>query len=309
MQMRKLGQDQISVIGFGAWEAGGAVWGEGPGDEGSIEAIRAALDAGITWIDTAEIYGNGRSEEVVGRAIAGVEPRPFVATKVASSRSGYSAKGVRKGAEGSLKRLGVDVIDLYQIHWPTQKWPLEETWEAMAKLVEDGLARNVGVSNFDRPLIERCEAIRHVDSVQNHFSMLHAGTGPELFPWLEANGTAFIAYGPLAYGLLTGAIDMDTEFADDDWRGKGSGMSYYKEFFAPKVRAKHLEKIDALRPIADDLGITLSQLALAWIVAQSEVTSAIAGSRNPEHVRTNAAAGDVIIDQAKMDLIDEILRA
>ncbi len=307
MQMRKLGQDEISVIGFGAWEAGGAVWGEGPGDEGSIEAIRAALDAGITWIDTAEIYGSGRSEEVVGRAIKGIEPRPFLATKVAASVSGYSAEGVRAGAEGSLRRLGIDVIDLYQIHWPSHEWPLEESWGAMAKLVEDGLARNVGVSNFNRDLLERCQAMRQVDSVQNHFSMLHHGTGPELFPWCEENGTTFLAYGPLAYGLLTGRIDMDTEFAEDDWRGSGS-MGYYDEFFEPANRAKHLERIDALRPIADDLGISMSQLALAWVANRSPVTAAIAGSRNPEHVRTNAAAGDVIIDQAKMDLIDEILR-
>ncbi|MCA1727818.1 MAG: aldo/keto reductase, partial [Actinobacteria bacterium] len=175
MEIRKLGSDEISVIGLGAWEAGGGVWGEGPGDEGAIEAIRAALEAGITWIDTAEVYGNGRSEEVVARAIAGIEPRPFVATKVAAHLSGYSSGGVRKGAEASLARLGIDVIDLYQIHWPDESTiPVEETWQAMAKLVDDGLARNVGVSNFDRGLLERCEAIRHVDSVQNHFSMLHA---------------------------------------------------------------------------------------------------------------------------------------
>ena len=215
---------------------------------------------------------------------------------------------MRTGAEGSLRRLGIEVIDLYQIHWPDESTtPLEETWQAMAALVDDGLARNMGVSNFNRDLIERCEPIRHVDSVQNQFSMLHSEYGRELFPWCAENGTAVLAYGPLAYGLLTGAIDMDTEFAEDDWRGRGSGMSYYEEFFEPGVRAKHLEKIEAMRPIADDLGITMSQLALAWVVAQPGVTSAIAGSRNPEHVGTNAAAGDVIIDQAKLDLLNEIL--
>ncbi|MEX2459360.1 MAG: aldo/keto reductase [Actinomycetota bacterium] len=308
MQTRKLGTNEISVIGFGAWEAGGAVWGEGPGDEGSIAAIHAALEAGITWIDTAEVYGDGRSEEVVGRAIAGLEPKPFVATKVAASVSGYTPEGVRHGAEGSLRRLGLDAIDLYQIHWPDESTPLETTWEAMAALVDDGLVRHIGVSNFNRERLERCEHVRHVDSLQNHFSMLHRGSGPELFPWCEQNGTAVLAYGPLAYGLLTGTIGMDTEFGDDDWRGTGGGMSYYAELFEPSARARHLETIDGLRPIAEDLGITLSQLALAWVVAQPGVTSAIAGSRNPEHVRTNAAAGDVVIDQAKLDLLDEILR-
>ena len=306
MQMRKLGSSEISVIGFGAWEAGGAVWGEGPGDEGSIEAVRAALDAGITWVDTAEIYGNGRSETVVGKAIDGLEPRPFVATKVAASRSGYTPAGVRKGAEGSLRRLGIDVIDLYQIHWPNETTPLERTWEAMAKLVDDGLVRHIGVSNFNRKQIERCEAIRHVDSVQNHFSMLHHGTGPKLFPWCETNGTAVLAYGPLAYGLLTGAIDMDTEFAEDDWRGQG-GMSYYKEFYEPSARRRHLDKIDRMRPVADQHGISMAQLALAWAVAQPGVTSAIAGSRNPDHVRTNAEAGDVVLDRPTLDLLEDIL--
>jgi aryl-alcohol dehydrogenase-like predicted oxidoreductase len=307
MQMRKLGTAEISVIGFGAWEAGGAMWGEGPGDEGSIEAIRAGLDAGITWIDTAEIYGGGRSEEVVGRAIAGIEPRPFVATKVASSVSGYTPKGIRSGAEGSLRRLGVDVIDLYQIHWPEESTPLEETWAAMAALVDDGLVRHIGVSNFDRGRIERCEAIRHVDSVQNQFSMLHRGSGPELFPWCEQNGTAVLAYGPLAYGLLTGKIGMDTQFAEDDWRGGGTSMSYYEELFEPKARAKHLEKVERMKIIADQHGITMSQLALAWVIAQPGVTSAIAGSRNPDHVRANAEAGDVILDAPTLDLLDEII--
>ena len=310
MRTRKLGTAEISVIGFGAWEAGGASWGEGPGDEGSIAAIQAAIEAGITWLDTAEIYGDGRSEEVVARAIAGLDPKPFVATKVAASVSGYTPEGVRLGAEGSLRRLGLEVIDLYQIHWPDESAaPLETTWEAMAKLVDDGLVRHIGVSNFDRSLIERCEAIRHVDSLQNHFSMLHRGRDAELFPWCERNGTAVLAYGPLAYGLLTGHIGMDTEFEPDDWRsGQVQPSLYYEEFYAPSARAIHLETIDALRPIAEDLGITLSQLALAWVVAQSGVTSAIAGSRNPDHVRTNAAAGDVIIDTAKLDLLNEILQ-
>jgi aryl-alcohol dehydrogenase-like predicted oxidoreductase len=307
MRMRKLGDGEISVIGFGAWEAGGGVWGEGPGDEGSVEAIHAALDAGTSWIDTAEIYGDGRSEEVVGRAIAGMDERPFVATKVASSRSGYTPEGVRSGAEGSLRRLGVDVIDLYQIHWPEDSPPLEDTWAAMAALVDDGLVRNIGVSNFDRERLERCEAIRHVDSLQNHFSMLHLGRGPELFPWCHEQGIAVLAYGPLAYGLLTGKIGMDTEFAEDDWRGGGTDMSYYRELFEPSARRRHLDKIDRMRPVAERLGISMSQLALAWIVAQPDLTSAIAGSRNPEHVRSNAEAGDVELDDETLAELDAIL--
>jgi aryl-alcohol dehydrogenase-like predicted oxidoreductase len=304
MQKRRISSDEISVIGFGAWEAGGDVWGPNESEETVIEAIHAALDAGITWIDTAEVYGDGTSEEIVGKAVAG-RHEAFVATKVAPSRAGFRPEEVRAGVEGSLKRLGREIIDLYQLHWPTSKVPLEDTWGAMAGLVEEGLVRNIGVSNFDRRRVETCERIRHVDSLQNHFSMLHLGQGPELFPWCEQNGTAVLAYGPLAYGLLTGAVTMDTDF--EDWRG-GSGMDYYEEFFEPAARARHLAKIDRLRPIAEQHGITLAQLALAWVIAQPGVTTAIAGSRNAGHVRDNAAAGDVVLDQPTLDLIWGILQ-
>ncbi|HYU58096.1 MAG TPA: aldo/keto reductase, partial [Actinomycetota bacterium] len=209
--MREIGGDPVSVIGYGAWEVGGDAWGPNPDEDEVIGAIRSALDAGMTWIDTAEIYGNGRSEELVGKAIAGRED-VFVATKVGESRSGYHAEGVRRGAEGSLKRLGRDAIDLYQVHWPGDRVPLAETWEAMARLVDDGLVRHIGLSNFARRDIERCEPIRHVDSLQNQFSMLYREGGDDLYPWCAENGTAVFAYGPLAFGLLTGAIGMDTEF-------------------------------------------------------------------------------------------------
>jgi aryl-alcohol dehydrogenase-like predicted oxidoreductase len=304
MRIRKLGSGgpEISVIGFGAWEAGGTEWGPNPSDDQVIEAIRAGLDAGITWVDTAEVYGDGTSEELVGRAVEGRRDDLVIATKVAPrpDGTGFRREEVRAACEGSLKRLGTDRIDLYQLHWRDPRVPVEETWEAMARLVADGLVRAIGVSNFDQELIERCEAIRHVDSLQPHFSMLRL-ENRDLINWCGERGTGVVAYAPLGYGLLTGAISKDTRFDPRDWRNRGGRM------FAPGKIERSLAVVDGLRPIAERLGITLAQLALAWTVHQPGVTSAIAGSRNPEHVRENAAAGDVQLDERTLQEIEDLL--
>ena len=257
-------------------------------------------------MDTDELYGGGRSQELVGRAVRGRDD-VAVFTKVAPTGSGAHAAGVRKGAEGSLRRLRRDVIDLYQVHWPDPQIPLEETWEAMAELVEDELVRFVGLSNFGREQIERCEAIGHVDSLQPHFSMLHRAGREELFPFCGGNGTGVICYGPLAYGLLTGAITAETRFGPDDWRSGLLGVGYYDELFAPAVLARNLEIVASLRPVADRLGVTLAQLALAWVVHQEGVTGAIAGSRSPRHVVDNAAASDVELGPDDLEEIEAAL--
>ena len=310
MKMRKLGSQgpEISVVGFGSWEAGGSSWGPEVPDERTIEAIRTGLDSGMNWIDTAEIYGGGRSEELVGKAIQG-RSDAMVFTKVAPKRSGsgYDAAGVRKGAEASLRRLGREVIDLYQLHWPSSGVPLEETWTAMAQLVDDGLVRYIGVSNFDRKWIEKCEAIRHVDSLQPHFSMLHQEGRDELFSFCADNGTGVIAYGPLAYGLLTGTFTKDTTFPEDDWRGGGHDMSYYDQLFAPGKFEANINRVEGLRPVAKRLGVTLPQLALAWVFHQNGLTGAIAGSRSPEHVKDNAGAGSVELSSDDLAEIDSLL--
>jgi aryl-alcohol dehydrogenase-like predicted oxidoreductase len=177
----------------------------------------------------------------------------------------------------------------------------------MAGLVEDGLVRWIGVSNFDRELIERCMAIRHVDSLQPHFSMLHVANR-DLIRWCGDRGIGVVTYGPLAYGLLTGAITKDTSFPRGDWRRGGMGQSYYEDMFAPGKLERSLAVVDALRPIADRLGATVAQLALAWNVHQPGVTAAIAGTRDPDHVRENAAAGDVELDDVTQKELEEILR-
>ena len=310
MKKRKLGSGgpEISVIGFGAWEAGGMAWGPNPPDEQTLEAMRVAFDNGMTWVDTAEVYGGGRSEELVGQAL---ERRDdiLVFTKVAprGAGTGFDRAGVRKAAEKSLTRLKRDVIDLYQLHWPSRDVPIEETWEAMASLVDDGLVRFIGLSNFDRERIERCKKIRHVDSLQPHFSMLHQDGRDDLFPFCAENGIGTISYGPLGYGLLTGAITKDTEFTEDDWRGGGHGMRAYDSMFAPGKFETNLHKVDTLRPVADRLGITLAQLALAWVIHQHGATGAIAGSRSPDHVAENAEAGDVDLADKDLEEIDSIL--
>jgi aryl-alcohol dehydrogenase-like predicted oxidoreductase len=310
MRKKQLGSNgpEISVIGYGAWEAGGMAWGSNPPDEQTIEAIHAGIDAGINWVDTAEVYGAGHSERLVGEAIKGRDD-VLVFTKVAPSPAGtgFEPANIRKAAEASLDRLGVDRVDLFQLHRPDRSVPIEETWEAMAALVEEGLAAHIGVSNFERDLIERCEKIRHVDSLQPPFSMLLQEGRFDLFPFCEENGTGVLAYGPLGYGLLTGAITRDTVFGDDDWRGGKHGMSAYPKLFAPGKLERNLEIVDRLRPIADGVGCSLAQLALAWATSQTGVTGAIAGSRNPEHVRENALGGSVELSQKDLDEIDAVV--
>jgi aryl-alcohol dehydrogenase-like predicted oxidoreductase len=310
MRTTKLGSQgpDISVVGFGAWEAGGEAWGPNPPDEQTIAAIHAGLDADMNWIDTAEVYGSGRSEELVGRALEGRED-VIVFTKLGPKEagSGYKRDEVRAGAEASLKRLGRDVIDLYQLHWPDNRVPVEETWEAMAALVDDGLVRWIGVSNFDRESIETCEKIRHVDSLQPHFSMLHQEGRTDLFPFCRDNGTGIICYGPLAFGLLTGAITKDTKFTDDDWRSGKTPMNYYGEFYAPGKFEQNLRKVDSLRLVADRLSASLAQLALAWVSHQTGVSGAIAGSRSPKHVAENAGGGDLVLSDKDLEEIDSLL--
>jgi methylglyoxal reductase len=311
MEMRKLGSHgpEISVVGYGAWEAGGDMWGPNQSEPDIVEAMRAGFDAGMTWIDTAEVYGDGHSEELVAKAVAGRRDEVMIFTKVAPrpAGTGFRPAQVRQAIEASLSRLGTDHVDLYQLHWPDNRVPIEETWGAMAEVADGGLARAIGVSNFDRRLVERCLAVRHVDSVQNRFSLLDQEDRGSFLPWLQDHGVGYLAYAPLAYGLLTGAITMETEFHEQDWRsGRSWGESTYDQFFAPRVRERHLRRVDQLRPIAERLGTTVASLALRWVVEQEGVTAAIAGSRNAAHTRSNATAGELKLDRTTLEEIDRI---
>lgn len=308
MEMRQLGEDgpEISVIGYGAWEAGGDAWGPNQSDRQVIDAIHAGLDAGMNWIDTAEGYGKGRSEELVGRAVAGRRDRVHVFTKVApkGAGSGFRPEQVRGAIRASLQRLGTDHVDLYQLHWPDEAVPVEETWEAMAEVAREGLARHVGVSNFDRSLVERCLPIHPVLSVQNRFSLLHQEDRREFPPWLAGTGVGYLAFSPLALGILTGAVTSETEFHPEDFRGGERGSP--PSDFRPAQLQRHLRKVERLRPIADGLGMSVANLALRWVVEQPGVTAAIAGSRNPVNVRSNASVGDLRLGHATLAELDAI---
>ncbi|HEX9234916.1 MAG TPA: aldo/keto reductase [Actinomycetota bacterium] len=306
--MRKLGKEgpEISVVGFGAWEAGGDFWGPNQSDDMVVAAIQAGLDAGMTWVDTAEIYGKGRSEELVGKAVAGMRDDVLIFTKVAPrpAGTGFKPDQVAKAIRASLERLGTDHLDLYQLHWPDRSVPLEETWGAMARLQEEGLVRHIGLSNVDRSLVERCLDVHHVDSVQNEFSLLRQDDRADLLVSLREAGVGYLAYSPLALGILTGAITKETEFHAEDFRGGGRGER--PRFFKQPAFGRHLKRVDKLRPIAERLGTTLAPLALRWVVEQEGVTAAIAGSRKADHARSNATAGDLKVDRQTLEEIDRI---
>ena len=239
----------------------------------------------------------------MGKAIAGRRDAVTIATKVAPEPegTGFRPDQVRKACEQSLGRLATDRIDLYQLHWMDETGvPVEETWGAMAELVDDGLVRHIGVSNFSQQTIETCEEIRHVDSLQPEFSMLTL-EHRDLMAWCGENGTGVVAYGPLAYGMLAGAVDASTSFADDDWRATDTDL------FAPEPRAKAIALVEELRPIAEAASASLAQLAIAWALHQPGVTSAIVGSRNAKHVRSNVEAADIVLSTDMLALIESLL--
>jgi aryl-alcohol dehydrogenase-like predicted oxidoreductase len=311
MERRRLGSGgpEITVVGFGSWEAGGADWGPNESDDRVIEAIRATIDAGMNWIDTAEVYGDGRSEELVGRAVGGHRDDVRIFTKVAPEPdgSGFRPEQVRAAAEGSLGRLGVESVDLYQLHWPDESGvPVEETWGAMAEVVDRGLARHIGVSNFDPDLILRCEAVRHVDSLQSELSLVRrADAESGLLGWLAERGIGYLAYSPLGAGMLTGAVTADTVFAEHDWRSGKTGEEQ-PDHFRPENLAAGVERVGHLARIAERLGTSVGALALRWVIEQPGVTAAIAGTRNPRHVHDNASAGDLRLDDDTLREIEAL---
>lgn len=286
---------EITTVGFGAWAAGGGGWSFGWGpqdDEASIAAMRHAIERGVNWIDTAAVYGLGHSEEVVGRFLQTLAPaaRPFVFTKcglewdpadpMKVSKRTLHPDAVRRECEASLKRLGVERIDLYQFHWPDEGGvPLEDSWDVMVRLVEQGKVRAIGVSNFAVPLLERCEARRHVDSLQPPFSMIKRDAGGAQIPWCAAHGTGVIGYSPMQSGILTDAFTAArvAAFAPDDWRRRGL------EFKSPQLE-RNLALRDALTPIAARHRTTVSAVAIAWVLAWPGITGAIVGARSAAQV-------------------------
>jgi aryl-alcohol dehydrogenase-like predicted oxidoreductase len=319
LPVRPLGTSGLSIttVGFGAWAIGGGGWayGWGPQDDAlSLAAMRHALELGINWIDTAAVYGLGHSEEVVGRLLGELPAadRPFVFTKcglrwderdrMAEPRRVLRPESIRAECEASLCRLGVERIDLYQFHWPDQSGTaVEDSWAEMRRLVEEGKVRAVGVSNFDSALLARCEALRHVDSLQPGFSMIRRGAAADELPWCSAHGTGVIAYSPLQSGLLTDSFGPAriAAFAADDWRPRSPHLR-------PPALERNLALRDALRPIAERHGATVAAVAVAWVLAWPGVTGAIVGARSPAQV--DGWIGAATLELTASDL-DEIAAA
>jgi aryl-alcohol dehydrogenase-like predicted oxidoreductase len=304
MQQRKLGFTDLSLttIGFGAWAVGGPWdfgWGQQDDDE-SVATIQQALDVGINWIDTAPAYGLGHSEEVVGQALKGRRQRVIVATKCGLVWNDPSelrvfnrlkAWSVRREAEESLRRLGVDVIDLYFVHWPNPDADVEEAWTEIARLIQEGKIRYAGGSNFSVSQLRRAQAIHPVAALQPPYSMLDQDIEAELLPFCAANGIGVVAYAPMAHGLLTGKFTRESIAAlpADDMRHK-------KELFREPGLTPNLALIEGLRPIAARHGRSVGELAVAWVLRRPELTSAIVGARRPEQVVQLAPAADWTLD-------------
>ena len=314
LHTRPLGSSGLNItkVGFGSWAIGGGGWsfGWGPQDDtDSVDTMRHAIDLGINWIDTAAVYGLGHSEEVVGRLLRGLpeSKRPYVFTKcgliwdpkspMVEPRRVLKPESIRRECEASLRRLGIERIDLYQFHWPDGTGtPVEDSWSEMAKLVKEGKVRAAGVSNFNTELLERCEPIRHVDSLQPPFSLINRKAAKKEIPWCEKHHTGVICYSPMQSGLLTDSFTSlrVAKLADDDWRRRAS------EFQEPNL-SRNLALRDALRPIAGKHGTSVSSAAIAWTLAWPGVTGAIVGARTPAQV-------DGWIQAASVELTAEELR-
>jgi aryl-alcohol dehydrogenase-like predicted oxidoreductase len=316
---RRLGKDgpEITTVGFGAWAIGGGGWAFawGPQDDAeSVAAIRHAVSHGVNWIDTAAVYGYGHSEEVVGRALAEIprSERPLVFTKcglrwneadrMSQPVRDSSPARVREECEASLRRLRADVIDLYQFHWPDESGtPLEDSWDALLKLVAEGKVRWAGVSNYDLARLERCAARGRVQSLQPPFSMIRRDAGGSQIPWCAAHDTGVIVYSPMQSGLLTDTFTAERAgmLADDDWRRRSP------EYQAPRLR-NNLALRDALRPIAAKHGVSVAAVAVAWTLCWP-ITAAIVGARSPQQVDGWLAAGQVRLDAADLVTIAEAI--
>jgi len=313
MQTRRLGFTdlELTTIGLGTWAMGGP-WQFGWGlqdDNEAIGAILTALDKGINWIDTAPVYGLGHSEELVRKALSQTDAKPFIATKCGLLWNDKKEKvpclksqSIRKECHASLKRLGVEVIDLYQMHWPEPAEDIEDGWEEMAKLAEEGKVRYIGISNFNIEKIKHVQKITPVASLQTPYSMLHREVEDRLLGYCTENNIGVVAYSPMQRGLLTGKFSHQrlAGLPIDDHRRKSP------DFQEPQFSAT-LELVRRLRPVAERNGKTLAQLAISWVLRRPEVTAAIVGARRPDQIAETAPAADWNIAAEDAQEIERLL--
>lgn len=317
MQTRKLGNSDLNItpVGYGAWAVGGSGWQFAWGsqdDNDSIAAIHRALELGVTWIDTAAVYGLGHSEEVVARALKSWEgPKPYVFTKCGlrwDAQGGVqkvlSADSIRREVEDSLRRLSVDVIDLYQIHWPPDpdSPALEDGWSTLSDVKREGKVRWIGVSNFNVKQLKRARAIAPVTSLQPAYSLVHREVEEDILPYCLREGIGVTVYSPMASGLLTGAMTREraARLPQDDWRRN------HPDFTEPNL-TRNLELVDRLREIAKRHNRTVGEVAIAWTLRNPAVTVAIVGARNAKQADGVMRAGDLHLNDKEVGEIEEFL--
>lgn len=314
MQKRKLGTSdmEITAVGVGAWAMGGGgwQWSWGPQDDhDSIAAIHEALDHGVNWIDTAAVYGLGHSEEVVARALRGRSNRPYVFTKAervwdakGNISGSLKAASIRRECEASLRRLNLDVIDLYQIHWPEPDADIEEGWSEMARLQREGKVRYIGVSNFNVQQMQRAQAIAPITSLQPPYSLLARGVENSILPYAKAHQIGVIVYSPMYSGLLSGAMTREriARFSSDDWRRQNPN-------FSEPLLSRNLRVAELLEGIGKRHGRSAGEVAIAWTLKNSAVTAAIVGVRSAEQVRGIIGAGEFRLNPAEAAEIEQVL--
>ena len=314
MQQRQLGYSdlKLTTVGLGTWAIGGPwQFGWGPQDDDeAVAAILTALENGINWIDTAPAYGCGHSEELVGKTLKQTSRKPLIATKCGvlcnekrEKVSCLKRESVRKECHTSLKRIGVDTIDLYQMHWGEPDEDIEEAWSEMAKLTKEGKVRYIGVSNFNVEQIKRIQKIAPAASLQPPYSMLHREVEDELLGYCAENNIGVVVYSPMQRGLLTGKFNKErlASLPPDDHRRQSP------DFQDPQFAAT-LQLVEKLRPIAERSGGTLAQLAISWVLRRKEVTAAIVGARRPSQIEETAKAGDWKLTEEDIEQIEQLLK-
>lgn len=298
----------ITRVGIGAWAMGGGGWDwawGGQDDAESVAAIHRALELGVNWIDTAAQYGFGHSERVVGRAIAGVTPRPYVFSKCGQPEGpgrttvhSLRRDSVRRELEGTLTRLGVDAIDLYQLHFPIPDEEVEEGWAALAEAKAEGLVRHIGVSNFDVAQLRRAQAIAPVETLQPQYSLLARDAERAVLPYAEREDIGVVVYSPMGSGMLTGRMTRERIAAlpEDDWRRDDP------RFREPQL-TEHLALVARLERVAARHGVAPGAVAIAWTLRHAAVDGAIVGVRHPGQVDPVVAAADLALDDADLAVI------
>lgn len=309
MEKRKLGNLEVTALGFGSWGIGGAPFWTTEGDAESLRAVKRAYACGINFFDTAPVYGFGRAERLLAKALKGKRDRVILATKgglrwtkesLNFIRKDSSAESIRWEIEQSLKRLETDTIDLYQVHWPDPLTPLEETMAALMQLKEEGKIRHIGLSNFSRKQIEECLKYGEVVSLQSKYNLLERDLERDEIPFCIEKNMAILPYSPLASGILTGKYGRDAKFKD--WRGKGHGRH-----FSGEIYENHIRKVEKFKALAAQCGKKTHHLALAWLLRQPGVASIPVGVNNSAQVEDNLQAVGWEIPEEAGEKIKEIL--